>query len=94
MNHDFCFRLPNKNGQFSLNSAWNHIRYKHTKYKWSSVTRDNSCAPKMSTCSLLAILNRLNAKERISKWNNGIDRVCVLCSNLNEDKDHLFFNRS
>lgn len=46
----------------------------------------------MSTCALLAKLNRLNTKDKTSRWNNSIDRFCVFCSTHNEDKDHLFFN--
>lgn len=92
--HDLWFWIPSKDGQFSLNLAWNHIRNKHTEFKWSNIIWDNNCALKMSVCSLLAILSRLNTKERISKWNNNIDRSCVLCSNLNEDRDYLFFSYS
>lgn len=46
----------------------------------------------MSTCFLLAIRNKLNTNDRISKWSPNIDQTCVLCSNHNEDRDHLFFN--
>lgn len=46
----------------------------------------------MSICGLLANLKRLNTKERIGRWNSNIDRTCVLCSNLHEDRDHIFIN--
>lgn len=53
---------------------------------------DQYCAPKMSTCSLLAKLNKLKTKDRVFRWNNSIDRLCVLCRSQNEDREHLFFN--
>lgn len=46
----------------------------------------------MSTFALLAKLNRLNTNERISRWNNTIDQICVLCTEHDEDKDHMFIN--
>lgn len=46
----------------------------------------------MSICALLARLNKLNTKSRISRWNTGVNQSCVLCSNHIEDRDHLFFN--
>lgn len=45
--------------------------------------------PKMSTCALLAKLNKLNTKERISRWNSSTGRICMLCLNHQEDRDHL-----
>lgn len=77
LRHDYWFWLPSNDGQFNLNSAWDRIRSKHTKVKWSKVIWDNKYAPKMSTCSLLAILNKLNTKDRISWWNNDINQICA-----------------
>lgn len=94
MQDDYWFWLLNRSGQFSMNSAWNHIRKKHTEFNQTSVIWDDSCAPKMSTCSLLAKLNRLDTKDKINKWNNNIDQSCILCLSQNEDRNHLFFNCS
>lgn len=52
------------------------------------------CAPKISICALLVKLDRLNTKDGISKWNCVVDRTFVLCTNQNEDGDHLFFTCS
>lgn len=92
MQHDFWFWLPSSNGQLSINSAWNPIRSKQSEFDWSIIIWDKNYAPKMSTYSLLAKLNILNTKDRITRWNNDIDRSCVLCLNQNEDGDRLFFN--
>lgn len=51
----------------------------------------NKCAPKMSTCALLAILNKLNTKDKISGCNSSTDLAFVLSSNNHEERDHLFF---
>lgn len=45
-------------------------------------------------CALLANLNRLSTKDRLSKWNASINKMCVLCNCEEEDRDHLFFKCS
>jgi hypothetical protein len=94
MEHDFWWWLPTKQGQFSLKSAWSIFRTKHTEFEWSTVVWDKSCAPKMSTCAMLAIRDKLQTKYKISKWLPNIDKKCVLCSNQMEDINHLFFQCS
>lgn len=91
MKEDFWFWLPNNTSQFSFCSAWNHIKNKYTELNRTSIIQDSCYAPKMSTCSLLAKFNKLNTKDRVSRWNNSIDQSCVLCLNHNEDRNHLFF---
>lgn len=48
----------------------------------------------MSTCALLANLNKMNTKDRISRWNHEFDQSCGLRNNQNEDRYHLFFTCS
>lgn len=91
---DFWYWIPINDGQFKTKSVWNHIRNKHSEFNWANIIWDKKCAPKMSICALLVKLSRLNTNDRISRWNNIIDRSCVFCVNQNEDIDHLFFNRS
>lgn len=74
-----------------MNSAREQIRDKQVDINWTNIIWDHLCAPKMSTCLLLAILNRLSTKDRIFKQNSSIDRLCALCLTHHEDRDHLFF---
>ena len=32
--------------------------------------------------------------DRIAKWSQGVDTICVLCKSADEDRDHLFFTCS
>lgn len=39
----------------------------------------------------LAIQNRLATGDRMMTWNVGANSLCVLCQNVIESRDHLFF---
>lgn len=78
MQHNFWFRIPNSNGKVTLNSAWNQIWCKHAELNLTSIIWDKHCAPKMSICDLLARVNKLNTKNKISRWNTHINQSCML----------------
>ena len=42
----------------------------------------------------MAILNRLPTKDRMSEWGMQLDRGCVLCHNVKESRNHIFFGCS
>jgi hypothetical protein len=92
MEKDHWKWIPSNNGQYTLKSAWNQLRNKQSELFWTKIIWGKGCAPKMSTCALLAIQNKLKTKVRISRWNTNIDQQCNLCTNHLEDRDHLFFN--
>lgn len=91
MPQDFRSWVPNKDGQFSFNSARNQVRCKHLEFNRTKIIWDKFYNPKMSTCSLLAKLNKLNTKDQISKRIPDINRTCVLYLQHFEERDHLFF---
>lgn len=91
---DFQVWTPNSNGLLSMKSAWNHTRTIHVEFRWASIIWDKFCTPKVSICSLIANLNKLNAKDKISRWNNATNQTCMLYMNYFEDRNHLFFNCS
>lgn len=78
---DYWVWNPNSNEQCSMKSASNQVRNKYTEYFWTKIIWDKGCAPKMSICALVDIQNKLNTKERISRWNSNMDQKCILCSN-------------
>ena len=44
--------------------------------------------------SWLAILDRLSTMDRVSKWSQGVDTMCVLCKGAAETRNHLFYECS
>lgn len=47
---------------------------------------------KYSFFSWLAIYNRLSTGDRIKIWNSGQRVDCILCDNIEESRNHLFFS--
>jgi hypothetical protein len=47
---------------------------------------------KFSFCLWLAALNRLPTFDRLRRWGDNYDRVCLLCEEDLEDRNHLFFS--
>lgn len=90
--HDFWHQIPNKLGQFSMKLAWEQIRCKQTEFNWTKFIQDKIMLQKCLFVNFWQKLRNLNTKDRLSKWNTTIDRMCALCLNQVEDKDLLFFN--
>ena len=78
-------------GLLNFKLVWNQIRVNHPVKTWANIISNNCCHPKMLLYSVLAILNKLNTKDNISKWQPDINRVCVLCNQGDETHEHLFF---
>ena len=61
------------------------------KVNWHRLIRAAFVVPKHAFISWMAILNRLSTKERIKSWGLEIEETCVLCRNVVETGEHLFF---
>ena len=63
--------------------------YNYTNKVWKSVA-----PPKAELLVCFALLGRLNTKDRLIRLNiiNNSDIKCVLCNELPEDVNHLFFS--
>lgn len=76
---------------FSTKATWDLLRVKKQKVYWKEAVWFQHSTPKFSFCAWLATLNRLSTGDRIVKWDPGSNPVCVLCSEEDETRDHLFF---
>ncbi|KAL9816500.1 putative RNA-directed DNA polymerase [Arabidopsis thaliana] len=77
---------------FSTKFTWNNIRGTHPTVVWSKGVWFSYSTPKYSFLTWLAIHNKLATGDRIKKWNTGQHVHCVLCTNTEETRDHLFFS--
>lgn len=77
---------------FSTKDTWNHIRTTTAKVRWHKGVWFTHATPKYTFCTWLAMHNRLSTGDRMSSWNAGANTTCVLCSNVLETRDHLFFS--
>jgi len=77
---------------FSTKATWHNIRVLHTRRLWYKGVWFSYNTPKYSFLLWLAIHDRLSTGDRIKKWNSGQQINCVLCGNVEESRNHLFFS--
>ncbi|XP_050207788.1 uncharacterized protein LOC126657180 [Mercurialis annua] len=61
------------------------------KKSWHSIVWFAGQIPRHSFITWMALLGRLNTKDRIMKWGVVSNSTCSLCNQQNEDIEHLFF---
>lgn len=72
---NFWYWLPKEDDKSNFKSAWHQIRNKSIEFSWCKLIWDKAYAPKLPHCALLARLNKLNTKDKISKWNNSYKQL-------------------
>ena len=82
--------LPDSSGKFSICSAWEHTRTRSDKKLWCSLIWHPGRIPKAAFCLWLAVNVRLETRDRLHFAIPDLN--CLLCSNFQENHDHLFFN--
>ncbi|XP_020250145.1 uncharacterized protein LOC109827551 [Asparagus officinalis] len=88
---DQWFWLPNANGKFTFESAWNQVRTSYPSYEFFNVVWFPSSNPKMACCMLKSLYNRLATRDRLFRFGIISAVECVLCSGGIESRDHLYF---
>jgi mannosylglycoprotein endo-beta-mannosidase len=78
-------------GSFTLASAWDKIRERGNIFDLFNMVWFPYGSPKMSSCVLKAIKDRLPFRERLKRFGILQEDSCVLCSGNIETRDHLFF---
>ncbi|XP_019085551.1 PREDICTED: uncharacterized protein LOC109126452 [Camelina sativa] len=79
---------------FSSKETWEQLRVHNPLVPWSEVIWFKEHVPRYSFIAWLAMLNRLPTRDRLRRWGMNIPATCVLCSNGEEDHNHLFFECS
>ena len=79
---------------FSTFETWRMVRETRTQCDWVKDIWFSQTTPKFSFIAWLAMLDRMPTMDRVSRWNQGVDTICVLCKNAHESRDHLFFECS
>jgi hypothetical protein len=78
-------------GKFSLHSAWDSLREHAEEFPYYKEIWFPSNTPKMASCLLKGMLDRLPTRERLKKFNITNTDSCVLCEDGTENINHLFF---
>lgn len=75
---------------FSTQETWLMLRETKAQCGWAKVVWFSQATPKFSFMAWLAMLDRMSTMDRVSRWSQGIDTTCVLCTTAAETRDHLF----
>ncbi|XP_039008860.1 uncharacterized protein LOC120137071 [Hibiscus syriacus] len=70
---------------------WEDIRVPREKVYWHKVIWFPHHIPKFSMITWMAILDRLPTRDRLFRMGITSDIICVLCNEINESRNHLFF---
>lgn len=74
--------------KFSTHETWLQLRENYGQCHWAKGVK---ATPKFAFITWLALLNRHTTMDRVAKWSVGVDTICVLCKNVGEIRNHLFF---
>ncbi|KAF8051451.1 hypothetical protein N665_1724s0005 [Sinapis alba] len=73
---------------FHVSQTW---RIRPT-FHWHMGVWFSGATPKYSVISWIAVHNRLATRDRLLKWNNQADVICILCQTSLEMRDHIYFS--
>lgn len=79
----------NYKNRFRTNETWKQIREIQPRKDWYSGVWFNQAAPKFSFMVWLTILDRFSTSDQKKIWNQGYQLNCVLCSQIEESRNHL-----
>lgn len=82
----------NPDGEFTIQSAWNHWRSKFDKVVWHKLIWGPNSIPRVSFIVWMAIHERLNTGDRLQLFGLVPSSVCPFCQQSNENHSHLFFD--
>lgn len=79
---------------FSSRNTWLEIRNNYATQEWSKGVWFKHATPKYAFHVWTAMRDRLSTCDRMLKWNQNINPICVLCQRCVETRNHLFFSCS
>lgn len=65
-----------------------------TQCTWARGIWFSQATPKFAFMAWLSIRDRMSTLDRVARWNQGLDAMCVLYKNAPESRNHLFFECS
>lgn len=77
--------------RYSSHETWLLLQESKSQCSWSRGIWFPQATPKFAFMAWLSIKNRMSTLDRVARWNQGVDKTCVLCKNATETRSHLFF---
>ncbi|KAG7578747.1 Endonuclease/exonuclease/phosphatase superfamily [Arabidopsis thaliana x Arabidopsis arenosa] len=93
--HDdsYLWKLDNHapSNKFSTANTWQALHPSPISVPWHKAVWFKDRVPKHAFICWVVTWNRLHTRDRLARWGLPIPKVCVLCNDLAESRDHLFF---
>lgn len=78
-------------GIYTISSSYNWLRGENELFRCAEIAWNKFNIPRHSFTTWLVLHKRLMTKERVSRFIQGIDSMCVLCGVEVETVQHLYF---
>ena len=78
--------------KFSSKKIWMQLRIRRGVCAWSRGVWFSQAIPKYSFMTWIAMRNRMQTGDKMQAWNALINTECVLCHEVQETCQHLFFS--
>ncbi|CAH2034076.1 unnamed protein product [Thlaspi arvense] len=80
--------------KFSTGDVYTRLRGDKPVVPWKKIVWIKGGISKHKFLTWLFVLNRCPTKDRIINWGLSTDPICLLCNNLPESRNHLYFECS
>lgn len=77
--------------KFSTANTWQALNTFTIAVPWHRAVWFKDHIPKQAFICWVVTWNRLHTRDRLRNWGLSIHSVCVLCNDLDESRDHMFF---
>ncbi|XP_062075984.1 uncharacterized protein LOC133780125 [Humulus lupulus] len=79
------------NGVYRIAEGYKALVLTHQKVSWHREVWNRTIIPKHRFILWLAVLDRLQLKDRLFRFNITTDYLCLLCGSNRETREHVFF---
>ncbi|KAL2896364.1 Exodeoxyribonuclease 7 small subunit [Bienertia sinuspersici] len=87
-------RELNEMRKYKVSKVYSRLKNQSLPQPWAENIWSRYNIPKYRLCTWLAIQNRLPTADRLAKMGSTIDNICPLCTNEEENNNHIFFECS
>ncbi|XP_062103556.1 uncharacterized protein LOC133814638 [Humulus lupulus] len=81
------------NGVYRPADGYKALVLHHQKVSWYREVWNRTIIPKHRFILWLAVLDRLQVKDRLFRFNIATDYLCLICGRNRETREHVFFDR-
>ncbi|XP_062074925.1 uncharacterized protein LOC133778931 [Humulus lupulus] len=80
------------NGIYRTAEGYKALVLNHEKVSWYREVWNRTIIPKHRFILWLAVLDRLQMKDRLFRFNTTTDYLCLICGSNRETREHVFFD--